>query len=194
VLRKPKQEVVMRIAALEAPFDEAVTAALSPMARFGPPIALFRTLAHNTALTEASMHGLGGYFLSRRLSVDLRTRELVIDRVSARCGCDYEFGVHVAAFAARAELTGDQVSSLARGGPDDACWTQPRDRTVLALVDELHDTSTVADATWGAASEFFTTGQLLDLLALAGWYHAISYLARAAQVPLEPGAPTLATA
>jgi alkylhydroperoxidase family enzyme len=194
VLRKPKQEVVMRIVPLEAPFDDAVTAALSPMARFGPPIALFRTLAHNTALTEASMHGLGGYFLSRRLSVDLRTRELVIDRVSARCGCDYEFGVHVAAFAAKAELTGDQVSSLARGGPDDPCWTQPRDRTVLALVDELHDTSTVTDATWGSASEHFTTEQLLDLLALAGWYHAISYLARAAQVPLEHGAPTLATA
>jgi alkylhydroperoxidase family enzyme len=30
-------------------------------------------------------------FLSRQLSVDVRTRELVIDRVSARCGCDYEF-------------------------------------------------------------------------------------------------------
>jgi hypothetical protein len=48
-------------------------------------------------------------------------------------------GVHVAAFAVKADLSGEQVSSLARGGPDDA-------------------------------------------------------LARAVQVPLERGAPTLATA
>jgi alkylhydroperoxidase family enzyme len=72
--------------------------------------------------------------------------------------------------------------------------SKPRDRTVLALVDELHDTSTLTDAAWAAASEHFSNEQLLDLLALSGWYHAISYLARAVQVPLEPGAPALATA
>ena len=43
-------------------------------------------------------------------------------------------------------------------------------------------------------SAHFTEPQLLDLLALAGWYHAIAYLARGARVPLEPGAPTLANA
>jgi len=184
----------MRITPLEEPFDAAVTEALSPMRRFGPPIALFRALAHNTPLTGASMHGLGGYFLSRRLSVDMRTRELVIDRVSARCGCDYEFGVHVSRFAAPAGFTAEQVSSLARGGPEDACWAQPRDRAVLRFVDALHDASTVDDELWAEASAHFTDAQLLDLLALAGWYHAIAYLARGAQVPLEPGAPTLATA
>jgi alkylhydroperoxidase family enzyme len=184
----------MRIAPLEEPFTAEVAAALEPMRRFGPPIALFRTLAHNAPLTEASMHGLGGYFLSRRLSVDLRTRELVIDRVSARCGCDYEFGIHVLSFAAKAALTAEQLSSLARGGPGDPCWTDPRDRAVLRLVDTLHDTSTVDDAGWAKVSAHFTEPQLLDLLALAGWYHAIASLARAARVPLEPGAPTLATA
>jgi len=184
----------MRIAPLEEPFTAEVAAALEPMRRFGPPIALFRTLAHNAPLTEASMHGLGGYFLSRRLSVDLRTRELVIDRVSARCGCDYEFGIHVLSFAAKVALTGEQISSLARGGPDDPCWNDPRDRAVLRLVDTLHDTSTVDDAGWADVSAHFTDPQLLDLLALAGWYHAIAYLARAARVPFEPGAPTLATA
>ena len=184
----------MRIAPLEEPFTDEVTAALAPMRRFGPPIALFRTLAHNAPLTEASMHGLGGYFLSRRLSVDVRTRELVIDRVSARCGCDYEFGIHVLSFAAKAGLTAEQISSLARGGPDDPCWTEPRDRAVLRMVDTLHDTSTLDDAGWAEASAHFTDPQLLDLLAIAGWYHAIAYLARTARVPLEPGAPTLAGA
>lgn len=183
----------MRVVPLEEPFDEAVVEALAPMSRFGPPIALFRTLAHNPPLTSASMHGLGGYFLSRRLSVDLRTRELVIDRVCARCGCDYEFGIHVLTFAAKAELSDAQVRSLARGNTTDPCWIQPRDRAVIGLVDVLHDTSTVEDTTWALALEHFTQAQLLDLLALAGWYHAISYLARATQLPAEPGAPTLAS-
>lgn len=184
----------MRITPLEEPFDDDVTEALRPMARFGPPIALFRTFAHNTGLTAAAMHGLGGYFLSRRLSVDVRTREIVIDRVCARCGCDYEFGIHVTTFAEQAGFTAEQVRSLARGGAGDDCWSEARDRAVIKLVDALHDASTLDDALWAEASVFFTEAQLLDLLALAGWYHAISYVARAAQVPLEAGSPTLASA
>ncbi len=31
--------------------------------------------------------------------------------------------------------------------------------------------------------------ELLDLMMLAGWYHAISYAANGAQVSLEPGTP-----
>ena len=39
-----------------------------------------------------------------------------------------------------------------------------------------------------------TNGELLnDLFLLTGWYHAISFCARAARVDLEPGAPTFAT-
>ena len=38
----------------------------------------------------------------------------------------------------------------------------------------------------------FSDAQLLDLTMLAGWYHAISFTARAAGVPLEPGAPRFA--
>jgi alkylhydroperoxidase family enzyme len=181
----------MRIAPLEEPFDEAVTDALRPMARFGPPIALFRAIAHNTELTSAAMHGFGGYFLSRRLSVDMRTREIVIDRVCARCGCDYEFGVHVTTFGEKVKFSGEQIRSLARGGPDDTCWSEPQDRTVIRLVDALHDTSTVDDTLWAEASTHFTDAQMLDLLALAGWYHAISYIATAAQLPPEAGSPTL---
>ena len=65
---------------------------------------------------------------------------------------------------------------------------------MIRLVDTLHDTSGVDDAGWASVSAHFSDPQLLDLLALAGWYHAIAYLARGAGVPLEPGAPTLATA
>ena len=63
--------------------------------------------------------------------VSLREREIVIDRNYARCGCPYEWGVHVAYFAVKARLGKEQFASLGHGGPDDACWTAQRDRLVV---------------------------------------------------------------
>jgi alkylhydroperoxidase family enzyme len=141
----------------------------------------------------AAMREWGAYCLSRRLSLDMRTREVIIDRVTARCGCEYEFGVHAAFFADRVGLSADQLRSLALGVADDPCWTEPRERAVIRLVDQLHDTATVTQPLWDELSAIFTEPQLLDMLMLAGWYHAISFVGRAAQVPLEDGAPTFAS-
>jgi alkylhydroperoxidase family enzyme len=182
-----------RIAPLEPPFDSEVGARLEAMMPAGvPPIALFRTFARNLPMNEA-MGPWGGYELSRDLSLSLRQRELVIDRVTARCGAEYEWGVHVAFFSAKAGLTDSQVTSLAHGSPSDACWVDDDERTLLEVVDALHDTSDVPDALWARAAAVFDEAQLLDLLLLAGWYHAISYVCVAARVPLEDGAPTFAS-
>ena len=75
-----------RIDPLAPPYDPAVDAQLTSMMPPGvAPIALFRTFARNLPMAEA-MGGWGGYELSRRLSLSMRQRELVIDRVTARCG------------------------------------------------------------------------------------------------------------
>jgi alkylhydroperoxidase family enzyme len=181
-----------RIEPLAPPFEPRVRDALTAMMPDGvPPIALFRTFAHNLPMTEA-MQGWGGYELSKRLSISMRQRELVIDRVTARCGCEYEWGVHVAFFAERVGLTPAQITSLAHGDASDSCWTDAAERARLSLVDALHDTSHVDDDTWASAGRFLDTAQLLDVCLLAGWYHAISYAANAARVPLEAGAPRFA--
>jgi alkylhydroperoxidase family enzyme len=153
---------------------------------------LFRTFATNLPMTRA-MRGWGTYELGRQLSLTMRDREIVIDRTCARCGCEYEWGVHVAFFAERVGLTPAQVRSLTVGAPDDPCWTDERDRLLVAAVDALHDESDIDDALWARLAAVFDERQLLDLLLLCGWYHAISYCARAARTPLEPGAPTFAT-
>jgi alkylhydroperoxidase family enzyme len=114
----------------------------------------------------------------------------VIDRTCARCGCEYEWGVHVAFFGERAGLDAAQVRSLTHGGAGDACWESERDRLLVRLVDELHETSDVSDGLWERLRAEFGEAQLLDLLLLCGWYHAISFTARAARVRLEDGAPT----
>lgn len=177
-----------RITPLEAPYEPDTAARLDKMMPGGaPPIALFRTFVRNMPMAEA-MGPWGGYELSRRLSLSTRQRELVIDRVTARCGCEYEWGVHLAFFADQVALTPEQQKSITHGSPEDACW--PGDEaTVIRAVDELHEGSDISDSTWEALKAFLSDEQLLDLLMLAGWYHAISFAANGARVPLEDGAP-----
>ncbi len=179
-----------RIAPLEAPFEPEVDAQLRSMMPAGvPAIALFRTFVRNLPMTVA-MGPWGRHELSRALSVGLREREIVIDRTCALCGCQYEWSVHTAFFAERAGLTAAQVKSLVHGGFDDLCWEARRDRLLVQLVDELHSTDDVSDGLWAELCLEFDEVQILDLLMLCGWYHAISFTARATRVPLEPGAPT----
>jgi alkylhydroperoxidase family enzyme len=178
-----------RIVPLEPPFAPLVEEQLRSMMPPGvAPIALFRMFARRPAMT-AAMRPWGGHLLGRSLSVDLRAREIVIDRTCVRCACEYEWGVHVAFFASRAGLGRDQVASLATGGPDDPCWESGRDRLLIRLVDELHEQSDVDDKLWTALRAEFGQDQLMELLLLCGWYHAISFVARGARVPLEEGAP-----
>ena len=143
-------------------------------------------------MTKA-MHSWGSYELSRALSLSLRDREIVIDRTCAQCRCEYEWGVHVAFFAERAALDEAQVVSLAHGSPDDPCWTSERDRLLIRAVDALHDLSDLPDGLWLALLEELRHDQILDLTMLCGWYHAISFTAVAARVPLEDNAPRFRT-
>ena len=195
MLRNTKRSTTIttpRIAPLEPPFEPEIAAVLEPMMPPGvPPIALFRTFARNPAMAEA-MHGWGSYELSRRLSLTMRQRELVIDRTCARCGCEYEWGVHVAFFAERVGLTDDQVASLTHGDADDLCWTDSTEKALIDAVDALHDTSDLDDELWTRLRARLDEPQVLDLLLLTGWYHAISYAGRALGVPLEDGAPRFA--
>jgi alkylhydroperoxidase family enzyme len=181
-----------RIPPLEPPYTDEVGVQLRSMMPPGvEPIALFRTFVRNPGMTEA-MRPWGGYELGRELTLSLRDREVVIARTCARCGCEYEWGVHIAFFAERAGLDGAQVASLTHGTPSDPCWTVERDRLLVEAVDELHVTSDIGDDLWARLAAELTEQQLLDLLLLTGWYHAVSYAARAARVELEPGAPRFA--
>jgi len=140
----------------------------------------------------AAMTGWGGYELSKRLSLPMRDREIIIDRTCARCGCEYEWGVHVAFFAARVGLSARQVTSLAHGDAADPCWADERDRLLIEAADALHDTAGLGDDLWHRLAAVFSDEQLLDLLMLAGWYHAISFAANGTRIACEDGAPRFA--
>jgi 4-carboxymuconolactone decarboxylase len=174
-----------RIEPLAPPYAPELGALLERINPPGAPsiLALFRVLAHNPALAER-MAGWGGYLLGRKASLALRDREVVIDRVCARCGAEYEWGVHVSAFAREAGFTDAQTSAIAGPGVDDTALT-PRDCLLVRMVDELHDTGTVSDALWPQLAAVWSAAQLVELLLLAGWYHAISYVCNAARIPPE---------
>lgn len=179
-----------RISPVEPPFDPAVGAALADMMPPGvETLGLFRTFARNLPMATA-MQGWGSYELGRALSVGRREREIVILRTCARCRCSYEWGVHAAIFAERVGLSADQVAATGTGVADDPAWTGS-DAVLVRLVDELHDGAAVSDGLWAELSSAFSAAQVLDLLALTGWYHAISYLANGARVTPETWAPAL---
>src|SRR6185436_18451878 len=91
-----------RLAPLAPPYPPEAAELLESL-RLGlpEPIALFRTLAH--APRVLARIKAGG--LLDRGPVPLRLREIAILRTTARCGAGYEWGVHVAGFAGKAELT-----------------------------------------------------------------------------------------
>ncbi|MFJ4651991.1 carboxymuconolactone decarboxylase family protein [Nocardia sp. NPDC088792] len=173
-----------RIAPAAEPLDSDIQTAIDRVMRGEPPLILFTTLARDRRLF---LKFFGNGLLDRG-HLTLRQREIVIDRTTALCGAEYEWGVHVTAFAAAAELTTAQIGSLAHGNSDDECWNED-DRILIDLCDALHETATVDDNLWARLRTRFPEEAILELLMLAGFYHATSYLVNALTLPLEQGRP-----
>ncbi len=173
-----------RISPAQPPFVPDVQAWLERTMPPGqPPLVLFTTLARDTRL-------FGKFFsagLLDRGHLTLRQRELVIHRTTALCRSQYEWGVHVAIFAARVKLTPEQLRATVHGDGTEACWSD-EDRLLIAFCDALHGTCTLDDPLWQSLRERFSEEALLELLMLAGFYRTVSYLTNALRLPLEAGA------
>jgi hypothetical protein len=183
---------VSRIEPLSAPYEQSVAQYLAAAMPPGQePIKLFRTLAVNLEMASA-MSAWARHELGRRLAISLREREILIDRTCARCRCEYEWGVHVAYFGQRAGLTQAQVRSLTFGGATDPCWDSEAERLLIRVADELHERSDVSPRFWDGLTSCYSQAQLLDIVMLCGWYHAISFAGNASGVDRESWAPTFA--
>jgi 4-carboxymuconolactone decarboxylase len=174
-----------RITPLEPPFDPELDALFTKITPPDAPsvLSLFRVVAKTPNLL-ARMMSTGGHFLGKGSSLSIRDREIVVDRVCARCGNEYEWGVHVAAFAKAAGLSDAEVRHTVSVPADPDAWA-PNEAALIAMVDALHETSTVDDALWAELARHYSEAQLIELLMLAGWYHAISFVCNATRVPLE---------
>lgn len=172
-----------RIAPAVPPFADGVQCSLDAVMRGKPPLLLFSTLARDPRLFK-KFFAAG---LLDRGNLTMRQREIVIDRTTALCKSEYEWGVHIATFASHVGLDEAQVTSLATGNPDDACWTA-QERLLLELCDAMHVDCALDDALWQSLKSHFSDEAMLELLMLAGFYRTVSYLTNALRLPLEPGA------
>ena len=178
-----------RIAPAEPPYPSAIAEALQRIMPPGiEPLLLFRTMARSPRVF-GKMFAAG---LLDKGPLSLRQREIVIDRTTARLGCEYEWGVHVALFAERIGLGESESAALVHGPADAACWSAD-EQALLALVDDLVERRTIANGTWTALAEHFDEAQILEAIALAGYYHTISFLCRGLRLPLEPWAARFPT-
>ena len=171
-----------RIRPLDPPYDPDVQKLFDLVMPEGmEPLLLFRTLARSSRIFPRFMRA----GVLDRGPVPIRDRELVIHRTTARCGSEYEWGVHVNAFARPLGLDEAWSDRTVLAPPDDPAWT-PRQAALVRLCDELHDSSDVSDETWEALRTEFDDDQILELIYTVGMYHAVSFLTNALRLPLEP--------
>ena len=173
-----------RIATADPPFSLEIQSALDRVMPLGvPPLVLFTTLARNPRVFQRFMAG----GLLDKGSITLREREIVVNRATARCGSEYEWGVHIAFFAEASALTPEQVHATVHDDADAACWTA-REALLIRLVDDLHDSAAIDDPLWAALRREFSEEQLIELIVLTGFYHMVSFVTNGLHLPLEDGA------
>jgi alkylhydroperoxidase family enzyme len=170
----------VRVEPARVPFAPDIAETIDQAMRGRPPLHLFATIARDPRLARKFFAGS----LLDKGNLSLRQREAVIDRTTALCRSEYEWGVHVAVYAEKAGLTQEQIRSTATGSGDDACWSE-EDRLLIRLCDTLHQSCDIDDELWLALRNAFSENAIIELLMLAGFYRTVSYLTNGLRLPLE---------
>ena len=144
------------------------------------PLKLFRTMATNARIFPRFMRS----GVLDRGPVEIRDRELVIHRTTALCRSEYEWGVHVNAFARPLGFSEEVIRGTVAANADDPLWT-PTQSILIRLCDQLHETSSISEELWKELCEHFTSDQLIELIYTVGVYHTVSYLINGLKIELE---------
>lgn len=170
-----------RIAPLEPPYPDAIQQDFERIMGPGrPPLVLFRAIATQ----ERAWRKFTAAGLLDRGPLSLREREIVINRTCARTGNEYEWGVHVTAFAGAAKFTDAEVRATVLGDARAACWTAA-EQVLIATTDALHERATLDEAEYAALSAHYDDAQILEIMLLCGFYRTVAYLSNGLKLPLE---------
>ncbi len=145
------------------------------------PLVLFRTLATNRRVFSRFMNA----GILDPGPVEVRDRELVILRTTARCNSEYEWGVHVTAFGRPLGFSDELVRATVEADAADPVWS-PRQALLVRFCDALHDTHQVPDELWTAMREHWSDDQLIELLYTVGCYRSVSVIANGLKLDPEP--------
>ncbi len=171
-----------RLSPLEAPFPPDVAAVLERYPqRDGHIVALFRTFANSLRFLRIAVANL----LDRDSPLTLRMREIAILRTTANLDCDYEWGVHVAAFGRAAKLSEARIAATRLGDHASDGWTA-EESLLIRAIDELCSTGAIGPETYAEAASIWTLAQQLEIIAICGNYHTICFVANTARLAPEP--------
>jgi alkylhydroperoxidase family enzyme len=138
------------------------------------------TLARHPGLATA-FHTFNGHILFST-TLTPRMRELLVLRVAAVRGAEYEWAQHVV-LAGDAGLSAGDIDRIAEG-PDAEGWS-PLDRAMVSAVDELLGDARVADPTWATLAGELEDQQLMDLVFTVGAYDVLAMMFRTFDVELD---------
>jgi len=110
-----------------------------------------------------------------QLSLNASTRELVILRIGAVNGADYEWQAHEPV-ARGCGVTGDQLTALRQppGAEFDPAVFSPEERAALAYADAMTVAVTVPPEVFGWVAELFSDREVAELTAVAATYNMVS--------------------
>lgn len=137
------------------------------------------TLAHHPALA-AAYHTFNGHVLFAT-TLTARQRELLVLRVAAVRGADYEWAQHEV-LAGDVGITSEELDRIATG--DGAGWA-PLDAALLRAAEELVADARIGDETWGTLAAELDAQQLLDVIFTVGAYDALAMVMRSVELPLD---------
>jgi 4-carboxymuconolactone decarboxylase len=157
---------------------------------------VFKTMAQHPKLMKRWLV-FANHVLTKS-TISGRDRELAILRTGWLCDAPYEWGQHVG--IGKLEGISDQEIVRVSVGPDAPGWSA-HDAAILRVADELHEHSTISDATWATLGETYDTQQCMDLVFAIGQYHLVSFALNAfgverddglddTQIPFPPAATT----
>ncbi|WP_110205459.1 carboxymuconolactone decarboxylase family protein [Nocardioides daejeonensis] len=152
------------------PFVWAFSRAAGRVARSEPP-GVFLTLGRNRRLFWGWLHFAGRLMPGGRLP--RRETELVILRVAASAGSEYEWTQH-AGMGARAGLSQAELAALRDlTGEAEYPWPE-RDAMLLRVTDELLTEQDLSDDTWALMSGHLDERRCIELVMLVGHYRMLA--------------------
>ncbi|GAB5486772.1 MAG: carboxymuconolactone decarboxylase family protein [Parasphingorhabdus sp.] len=141
---------------------------------------LFRVFANSIRFAKKGVPNL----LDNQSPLSLREREIVILRTTANNDCEYEWGVHVAVFAAAAGFSKEQIAATKNATSDAPIWNE-KEQILLATIDDLSQSGTIDQDRLAGFQQHWTKEEQLEIFALCGTYHTVSFVANGARVALE---------
>lgn len=153
----------------------------------GPLPTFFALAARFPAFGETLVHLRS--FIHTIPGLSLRQRELIVHRLTARLGNEYEWSLHAASYGEQAGLDQGTIDATVTTSPDNYSEWSGADSLSVQLVDQLLDSNGIDDTLWSQLSEEYDEETVVSIIFLAGFYAQVSWVMNAVRIPNEPGTP-----